>query len=406
MLLCLSPTISSPIYFFNEGDYMSEYIKASESVTEGHPDKLCDRIAANILDHATEASLAVGKQPNVAMEVLAKGTQDGGMLTLAGEVTLPTGVSLDYESIARETIRSIGYTKPEYGFHHGLKNLALFITQQSSDIALGFNGKGKTGAGDQGFMIGGAVAEDGPEFMPLPIMISHALTNAHTEAFKNGSIPHLRPDGKSQVVVKYVNDRPKSIEQVTIAASHDPDIQEKELREMIYQLLVLPVLDRFGFSIDPDHQLIVNGTGSFIQCGPLADAGLTNRKIIVDSYGGFFSHGGGGFNGKDWKKVDVTGAVGARYVAKELVAMKLARQVQIEVSYTIGRPDPHAISVFTFDTENVPVEKIQRIAKNVLDLSVDGIINGLQLARPIYWETSAGGWFGRREFPWEQVPSL
>lgn len=391
---------------------MSEYLKASESVTEGHPDKICDSVAAGIQDAAIIQSLPTGISPRVAMEVSVKGTHEGGVMMLFGEVTLPPGVSVDYETVARNVVGRIGYTDPAYGFYDQLPELIIHINQQSSDIAHGVDEnlqkKKRTGAGDQGLMIGGAVAGEGPELMPLPIMLAHALTDRYTQLYKNGQLPYLRPDGKSQVVVAYEDDTPKSVRHITIAASHDPLVQLGQVRHDVYQQIVLPVLDEYGFGIDTESQLIINGAGSWTVFGPLADAGTTNRKIIVDSYGGYFSHGGGGFNGKDWTKVDVAGAVGARYLAKAIVAGKLARRVQVEVSYAIGHPYPLGIDVHTYGTETLPHNQILDLVRDParVDMSVDGINEQLSMNQPIYSSAAVGGWFGRAEFPWEHIGSL
>lgn len=387
---------------------MSEYLKASESVTEGHPDKVCDSVAANILDAAVTESLPTGKLPRVAMEVSAKGGEHGGTLMLFGEVTLPTGVTIDWEQVARRTVEQIGYTDAGFGFYGQMPEVIVRINEQSKDIAAGVSRK-RTGAGDQGFMIGGAVAGEGPELMPLPIMIAHALTDRYTELYKNGKLPYLRPDGKSQAIVRYINGKPHGIEHITIAASHDPLADLGQVRQDVYRLIVEPVLDGFNHAIDPDRQLIVNGAGEWTIFGPVADAGTTNRKIIVDSYGGYFAHGGGGFNGKDWTKVDVAGAVGARYVAKALVAGGLAKKVQVEVSYAIGHPYPLSIYADTYgtasDTQNRHIRQLLADTQH-FDLSVDGIIETLNLPAVRYAAAARGGWFGRSEFPWERVNGL
>lgn len=382
--------------------------RASESVTAGHPDKICDMIAATVLDNAITRSKPFKALPRVAMEVSAKGDRNKsrGTLLLFGEVTLPDEVTLDYESIARDTVAQIGYINPDYGFWHGMDDVIVRITQQSKNIAAGV-GRKKTGAGDQGLMFGGAVENDGPEFMPMPIMVAHALTNRLTEVYKAGILGYLRPDGKSQVVIGYDNDLPVSVEKVTLAAAHDPTVDLPQVRQDLLREVVMPVLDRFNFSLrDPDGQYICNGAGPWNIFGPLADAGTTNRKIIVDSYGGRFPHGGGGLNGKDPTKVDASGMVGARYVAKALVANGLAGKVQIEIAYTIGQPNPDFVNINTFGTEKVPLNIIKKKAKQALNLSVDGIIDDLQLWQPIYRRAAVGGWFGRKEFPWEQSPSI
>lgn len=382
--------------------------RASESVTAGHSDKICDQIAASILDEAISQSREADQLPRVAMEVSAKGDlgKRRGTLMLFGEVTLPPGIMLDYESIARKVVGQTGYNDPSFGFWPGMEEVFVRITQQSDNIAAGVNRK-RTGAGDQGLMFGGAIAGEGPEFMPLPIMVAHALTNRLTEIYGSNMFGYLRPDGKSQVVIGYENDVPVSVEKVTLAAAHDPSVDLPQVRQDLFKEVVVPVLDAFGFGLKkPDTQYVCNGAGPWHRFGPFADAGTTNRKIIVDSYGGRFPHGGGGLNGKDPTKVDVSGVLGARYVAKALVANGLARRAQVEVCYTIGQPDPDSINIETFSTERHPLSVIESKAKQALNLSVSGIIDGLQLWQPVYRRASVGGWFGRREFPWEQVPSL
>jgi S-adenosylmethionine synthetase len=381
-----------------------EELHTSESVTEGHPDKVCDQIAAAILDQAIKNSLSFNKRPRVAMEVSAKGGENGGTLMLFGEVTLPTGVTLDYGKIARDTIARIGYDNPSAGFSSKLDELIIRITQQSANIDHGVS-RNRTGAGDQGLMFGGAVNET-PELMPMPIAIAHGLTNTLTDVRRDG-LTYLRPDGKAQVVVLYRDGKPVAIHRVILAASHDPLVQMGQLRHDLTQQVIIPVLDSYGMHLDrPDDQIIINGAGPWTIYGPLADAGTTNRKIIVDSYGGRFPHGGGGFNGKDPTKVDVSGACGARFVAKGLVAEKLAREVLIEVSYVIGQPDPLEITIDTFapDETSEQRRRIEQRAIELLDLSVDGIIDGLNMFQPVFTTAAVGGFFGREIFPWEKIP--
>lgn len=386
---------------------MRDGIKTSESVTAGHPDKVCDLIAASILDEAIRLSSTVKQRPRVAMEVSAKGDTTGphGTLMAFGEVTLPKGISLNFEKIIRSTIQKIGYSEESYGFHRNLEELIIRITQQSSEIDHGVSKKGKTGAGDQGFMIGGAI-DDGPEYMPFPIFIANAMTRRITDRIRSGDIPFLKPDAKAQIVMNYHNGKAIGVEHVTVAVSHAADVDISDVRKAVLNDIVKPILEAHSFKVPSAKRLIINGAGPWHVFGPLADAGTTNRKIIVDSYGGFFPHGGGGFNGKDPTKVDLSGAVGARYVAKNLVANKLATKVQVEVTYAIGQPDPLGVEIETFGTENVSQKEIEKKAKKILDLSVDGIIEGLNLFQPIYEQAAAGGFFGRPEFPWERVVSV
>ena len=380
---------------------MIKQLFASESVTAGHPDKICDQIAAEILDQAIIASKPYNIRPRVAVEVSVKGNKKGGTLMVFGEVTLPKGVSLNYKNIVRRTLSEIGYTDTASGFSHKLPELLIRMTKQSADIGGGITKK-RTGAGDQGLMFGGAVDET-PQFMPMPIAVAHDLTDKYTEVQKK-ELKYLRPDGKAQVVLLYKNGYPSSVHKIILAASHDPKISMAKLRKDVIKKIILPVLSTYKLKItNPAGQIIVNGAGKWTIYGPIADAGTTNRKIIVDSYGGRFSHGGGGFNGKDPTKVDLAGAVGARYVAKRLVAEGFARKVQIEVSYVIGLPDPLSINIETFGTGKKPHTKILARAKKLLDLSVDGIIEGLNLFQPVYRKASVGGFFGRDIFPWEKI---
>jgi S-adenosylmethionine synthetase len=380
----------------------------SESVTKGHPDIVCDMIAASILDHAIKSSAIFGKRPRVAIEAAAKGDlEKGGYLALLGEVTLPTHVQLDYLQAAREAIRFAGYTDPSLGFYDGLQDTRVKITQQSNDINIGVS-REKVGAGDQGIMFGGAIKGEAPELMPMPIMIAHALTARLTDVRESGILQGLRPDGKSQVVVGYDSrGRPISVEKVTLAASHDPTYPLRQLYADLTREVIEPVLDSFHFGLPRNKEdVIVNGTGRFINCGPTADAGVTNRKIIVNTYGGVFPHGGGGLNGKDGTKVDVAGAVFARFVAKTLVANGFADKVQINIGYTIGQPEPDFINIETFGTEKYPLKMIQNIVKRTFDFSVQGIIDQLDLFRPIYTDLAAGQWMGKHGAPWEQTPSI
>ncbi len=381
------------------------FTHSSESVTGGHPDKLCDLVAANVLDEAILKSLEIGKLPRVAMEVSAKGdlTSRGGTLLLFGEVSLPHGVTLDYETIARKTIERIGYNNAADGFSNKLNELLVRITEQSKDIDAGVSGT-RTGAGDQGFMIGGAV-DDGPEYMPMPIMIAHALVEKLTLA-RETTLPFLKPDGKSQVIVRYKNGLAVGVDHITIAASHYDSIDQRQLKQILIDQIIIPTLDSFNFGIGDDTEILINGAGAWTTPGPLSDAGTTNRKIIADTYGGMFPHGGGGLNGKDPTKVDLSGALAARYVAKALVANELAHKVQINVTYTIGQPDPKQVEINAFGTERVPLDVLESKAQKALDLSVDGIIEGLNLNQNIYADAAVGGFFGRKQFPWEQIPSL
>lgn len=383
---------------------MKTVYRSSESVTEGHPDAICNKIAGAILDAATRASLPFGIDPRVAIEVSAKGDMNSsrGTLFIFGEVSLPKGVQLDFAKIARKTIRDIGYTNADDGFYDGLTNLILAITQQSSEISHGVTRK-QIGAGDQGLMFGGAVANEGPEYMPLPIMVAHAITAKLTKLYKQRTLPQLRPDAKSQVVIKYEDDKPVAVEHITVSVAHNKKITQLQLKNDILTQVIKPILAAFKLKLPKRTHIAINAAGPWTIFGPLADAGTTNRKIIVDSYGGAFPHGGGGFNGKDWTKVDMSGAVAARFLAKNLVARNLAKKIQVEVCYTIGLPKPQTFNIETFDTETVPLSQLYKEAHKIIDLSVSGIIKSLHLAQPIYERAASGGWFGRNEFPWEKV---
>lgn len=383
----------------------------SESVTLGHPDALCDFMAGRIHDEALRYSLALGKLPRVAMEAAIKGDiNTGGFVALLGEITLPPHVTLDHLRIARKAIRDAGYTDVRPGFHDGLSDAKIKITAQSEDIAVGVDRK-EGGAGDQGIFIAGAIKGEGSEeethLMPMPIMIAHGLTERLRDVRESGMFPYLRPDGKSQVVVGYNSrGRPISVEKVTLAASHDSAAELGQIRRDLQREVVEPVLDRFHFGLKDDDRLIVNGTGAFSNYGPLADAGLTNRKIAVNQFGGAFRNGGGGLNGKDATKVDVSGAVFARYVSKALVANGLADKVEIEIGYTIGQPAPDYITIDTFGTQHVSLKLLHQIVDKTFDFSVEGILGTLNLFQPIYAQLASGGWFGRPGLPWEQVRSI
>lgn len=381
---------------------MRTQLRASESVTEGHPDSVCNKIAGAILDEAIRLCKPTGCDPKVAIEVSAKGTPNGGTLLLFGEVTLPTGIAIDYASVARRVLHDIGYTDKTLGFSEHLSELLVRISEQSSDIARGVNTK-KTGAGDQGMMFGGAVTGEGPEYMPLPIMIAHALTLRYTELYKKKLLPMLRPDAKAQVVVEYCDTIPVRVRHITVAASHDPLVAIDEVRNAVYRDIIAPVLESFSFAVDRKREVVINGGGAWTVYGPLADAGTTNRKIIVDTYGGAFCHGGGGFNGKDWTKVDVTGAVGARYLAKRLVAEGLVDRVQVAVCYALGIPEALGVAIEDFNTSHVSDALLRSRADEIIDLSVDGILNTIAMKQPIYEKAASGGWFGRSIFPWEKI---
>ena len=375
---------------------MSEFLFTSESVSEGHPDKVADQISDGILD----AILAQDPRSRVAAETLV----NTGLVVLAGEVT--TGANVDYIQIARDTIRRIGYDNTEYGIDY--KGCAVLVAydKQSQDIAQGVDeGKGldlDQGAGDQGLMFGYACDET-PQLMPLPIHLAHRLMERQSDLRRDGRLPWLRPDAKSQVTVRYVNGRPDSIDTVVLSTQHAPEIEHAQIREAVIEEIVKPVLPKNLIMGQITYH--INPTGRFVIGGPQGDCGLTGRKIIVDTYGGAAPHGGGAFSGKDPSKVDRSAAYAARYVAKNVVAAGLATKCQIQVSYAIGIARPTSVMVTTFGTGRIADEKIAELVQKHFDLRPKGIIQMLNLLRPIYQKTAAYGHFGRDEpeFTWENT---
>lgn len=359
----------------------------SESVAAGHPDKICDQISDAILD----ACILMDKYSHTGVECLA--TVDH--LTLAGEIK--SKAKVDFVSIARKMIKKLGYTDPIYNFTFK-SPIDNFIHQQSADIALGVD---KGGAGDQGMMFGYATTET-PEFMPLPLVLAHNLVKEVDRLKYSKKLSYLRPDGKSQVKVRYEKGIPKSVDGVVLAVPHDPKIGNAELKQELFKNVVKPVMGKYGFYCNV-NDLIVNGTGRWEIGGPASDTGLTGRKIIIDTYGGMGRHGGGCFSGKDPSKVDRSGAYAARFIAKNIVARKMAKRCEVQIAYVIGKRQPMAKAVETFGTEFVDKKKIEKFAWDLLDLSVPGIIKGLNLLQPIYLKTAAYGHFGRSEFPWEKI---
>ena len=360
----------------------------SESVSAGHPDKICDQVSDACLD----ACLKKDKYAHTGIECLATSNR----FIVSGEVK--TQAKVDYEKVARSVIKSLGYNKPLYNFDYKTCNVEVLIHQQASDIAQGVD---VGGAGDQGMMFGYACKET-PELMPLPIMLAHGLVKK-MDAVKKKPLKYLRPDGKSQVVVKYEKGKPVSVESVVLAVPHDPKVKKTQVKKDLYKYVVLPVLKKYKTNSLKISQVILNGTGQWEVGGPDSDMGETGRKIIVDSYGGMARVGGGCFSGKCPTKVDRTGAYGARFIAKNIVAAKLADRCEVQVAYVIGRKDPIAKAVETFGTEKKPIKFIEDYAWKLLDLSVGGIINGLDLLRPIYKKTASYGHFGRSSFPWERI---
>ena len=386
---------------------MKNLLFTSESVTEGHPDKMCDAISDAILDELMK------KDPmsRVACEVATT----TGLVLVMGEIT--TSAYADIPKIARETIRDIGYTNAEYGFDANTCSVITAIDEQSPDIAMGVNqaledrdttsGSEKTssvlGAGDQGMMFGYATDET-PEYMPFPIVMAHKLAKRLTEVRKNGVLPYLRPDGKTQVTVEYdPAGRPLRVDTVVVSTQHDPEVTQGRLHADIKGQVIEPIIPEE--MIDDETKIYINPTGRFVIGGPHGDSGLTGRKIIADTYGGYARHGGGAFSGKDCTKVDRSAAYAARYVAKNIVAAGLAKKCEIQLSYAIGVAQPTSIMVDTFDTGIVSDEKIAIMVSEYFDLTPEGIIKSLDLRRPIYKQTAAYGHFGRTdvELPWEKL---
>ena len=366
----------------------------SESVTEGHPDKICDFVADSILD----VLLKEDPKSRSAVEV----TAEPGAMHIMGEIT--SKASPNFEKIARRCIAKIGYTRPEYGFDAKSVNITCSIHEQSPDIAMGVDAAADSskdvGAGDQGMMFGYACDET-PERMPLSITLAHALTCRLTEVRKSGLLPYLRPDGKAQVTVEYVDGAPIRVDTVVVSAQHDPDIDMKVLRKDILERVVFPVID--GKLLDKNTKYYINPTGRFVLGGPAADTGLTGRKIICDTYGGIGHHGGGAFSGKDATKVDRSAAYMARHVAKTAVAAGAAKQLELQLGYAIGVSKPVSVSVETFGTGRLPDDVLYDWVRNCFDLRPGAIIQYLKLDSPIFAETTNYGHFGRNGFPWEQV---
>ncbi len=373
------------------------YLFTSESVTEGHPDKICDNISDAVLD----AVLAQDPRARVACETLVK----TGFVVLAGEIT--TKAKVNFSDIARSAIRDIGYTSSDMGFDAGSCAVLTAIEAQSPDISQGVTqGEGmykEQGAGDQGLMFGFAVDET-PELMPAPISYAHKLARRLTEVRKNGKLPYLRPDGKTQVTVEYdENQKPLRVDAVVVSSQHSEDVKHRRLKEEIIEEVVLPTIpERL---IDKKTKFWINPTGRFVLGGPFADAGLTGRKIIVDTYGGMGRHGGGAFSGKDPSKVDRSACYYARYVAKNIVAAKLARRCEVQVAYAIGVAKPVGVYVTTFGTGVVEDTRIAKVVESLFDFRPAALIEELRLLRPIYRPTAAYGHFGRTEksFTWEST---
>ncbi|MDO4400660.1 MAG: methionine adenosyltransferase [Coriobacteriia bacterium] len=402
----------------------STYLFTSESVTEGHPDKICDQISDAILDAIIEKETKLAAEGYIAPNGMpADPTQlrcacetmaSTGMVIVSGEIR--TQAWVDVPTIVRGVIRDIGYDRAKYGFDCDTCGVLNAIKEQSPDIAQGVDDSwesqhgvaedafSKIGAGDQGMMFGYACDETST-LMPMPIYLAQRMSEELARVRKDGTLPYLRPDGKTQVTVRYEDDKPVAVEKVVVSTQHSEDVSRETLETAITETVVLPVLQREGIEVADDLEIFVNPTGRFVVGGPQGDVGLTGRKIIVDTYGGMGRHGGGAFSGKDCTKVDRSAAYAARWVAKNIVAAGLAHRCEIQIAYAIGVAHPVSIMVDTFGTATVPEEAIEAAVKDVFDLRPAAIIQALDLRRPIYRKTAAYGHFGRElpEFTWERT---
>lgn len=377
----------------------SDFVFTSESVTEGHPDKMADQISDAVLD----AVIAQDHSGRVACETLLT----TGLIVVAGEIS--TTANIVISSIVRHVVKDIGYTDASMGFDYDSCGVLVAIGRQSPDIARGVDpdpsGTKEQGAGDQGLMFGYAIDETS-ELMPAPIMYSHKLAKRLSEARKNGMLSFLRPDGKTQVTIKYKDQKPISVESIVISAQHSSDVNNRTIHEGIVEEIIKPVIPEELLS--SKTKIHINPTGRFVIGGPKGDTGLTGRKIIIDTYGGWGRHGGGAFSGKDPSKVDRSASYMARYIAKNIVAAGLAKRCEVQLAYVIGVPEPVSIMVDTFGTGIVPEDKISKAIREVFELKPAGIIKALNLLRPIYQKTAAYGHFGREEgeFTWERTDKI
>ena len=402
----------------------STYLFTSESVTEGHPDKVCDQISDAILDAILEKEIeladagyvAPGGMPAdpAAVRCACETLATTGLVVVTGEIR--TQAYIDIPSIVRGVIADIGYNRAKFGFDSDTCGVVNAIHEQSPDIALGVDMSweaqhgedgdeyDKVGAGDQGMVFGYACNET-KTLMPMPIYLAHRLAEELSAVRKNGTMPYLRPDGKTQVSVRYVDGKPTQVEKIVVSTQHAEDVEHAALREELIAHVIMPVIEREGVTLADDVEIHVNPTGRFVVGGPMGDAGLTGRKIIVDTYGGMGRHGGGAFSGKDCTKVDRSAAYAARWVAKNVVAAGLADRCEIQIAYAIGMAKPVSIMVETFGTNHVPEETIAEAVQKVFDLRPAAIVDALDLRRPIYRKTAAYGHFGRElpEFTWERT---
>ena len=366
---------------------MNKYYFTSESVTEGHPDKLCDTISDAILD----AYIKQDKNSRVAVETFASGNE----ITIAGQVTSKGKV--DIEELVRNKIKTVGFDNANIDMDYKTCTIHINITKQSQDIALGVD---IGGAGDQGIMFGYA-SDETKEYMPLAINLAHQLAHRLTQVRKDGIIKYLRPEGKTQVTVEYEDDKPKRIETILISVQHNPEVEQETLIKDIKEKVINATIPRK--MMDEKTKIYINPTGRFVIGGPLGDTGLTGRKIIVDTYGGYARHGGGAFSGKDPSKVDRSAAYMLRYIAKNIIANGYAKKCELQISYAIGMKEPLSICINTFGTATIPENEIIELIRNKFDLTPDGIIRYLDLKQPIYEKTTNYGHFGKKDLPWEQI---